>query len=69
MTHNMHHRCSHFFHNAMGIYMGGLTLDANTLYVDIGFLKPFLHTCIAMVGKGLTAHTTMTYWSKQRTTQ
>ena len=29
---------------AMGIYMGGLTLDANTLYVDICIFKPFLHT-------------------------
>ena len=27
----MRHGSSHFFHKAMGIYMGGLTLDANTL--------------------------------------
>ena len=39
----MCHGYSHFFHKAMGIYMGGLTLDANTLYVDICFFKPFLH--------------------------
>ena len=31
----MRHGCSHFFHKAMGIYMGDLTLHANTLYVDI----------------------------------
>ena len=40
----MRHGCSPFFHKAMGIYMGGLTLDANTLYVDICFFKPFLHS-------------------------
>ena len=40
----------HYFHKpvAMGIYMGGLALDANTLY------KPFLNTCIAMVDKGVS---------------
>ena len=43
----MCHGCSHFFHKAMGIYMGDLTLGANTLYVDAIF------TPIAMVGKGL----------------
>ena len=44
----MCHGCSHFFYKAIGlIYMGGLTLDANTLYVD------FCHfTYIAMVDKG-----------------
>ena len=31
-------------HKAMGIYMGVLTLDANTLLVDICFFKPYLHT-------------------------
>ena len=40
----MRHGYSHFFHKAMGVYMGGLILDANTLYVDICFFKPFLHT-------------------------
>ena len=33
--------------------MGGLTLDANTLYADMCFFKP-LFTYIATVGKGLT---------------
>ena len=44
----MCHGCSHFFYKAIGlIYMGGLTLDASTLYVD------FCHfTYIAMVDKG-----------------
>ena len=37
----MRHGYSHFFHKAMGIYMGGLTLDANNLYVDICFLGQF----------------------------
>ena len=32
-------------HKAMGIYMGGVTLDTNTFYPDICY--------IAMVGKGL----------------
>ena len=33
--------------------MGGLILYVNTLYVDICFIKPFLHMYIAMVDKGL----------------
>ena len=45
----MCHGCSHFFHKAMGIYMEGLTLDANTMYVDICFFKPFLHTWLWLV--------------------
>ena len=40
MTHSyMRHGCSHFFHKVMGIYMGDLTLDADTLYVDICFFN------------------------------
>ena len=35
----MRHGSPHFFHKAIRIYMGGLTLDSNTLYVDICFLK------------------------------
>ena len=37
----MRHGCSHFFHKAIGNLYGGLILDANTLYVDICFIKPF----------------------------
>ena len=54
-TIDMRHGCSHFFHKAMGIHMGGLTLGANTLYVDICFFKPFF-TYIAMVAKGLNCN-------------
>ena len=45
MTHICVMGVLHFFHKAIRIYnMGGLILDADTLYVDICFLKPFFHT-------------------------
>ena len=44
------HGCPRFFHKAIRIYTGGLTLDY-TLCVDIRFHKPFPY--ISMAGKEL----------------
>ncbi len=37
----MRHGYAHFFHKSIRIYMGGLTLGINTLYVIFCFLGPF----------------------------
>ena len=43
-------------YKAIRIYMGGLTLDANTLYVDISLRHYSIHNYITcMIGKELIA--------------